>query len=342
MGNKYSRDSYIDEKANDINFFKIVNGKTDSMECAKIDECLVGVSHIRGLRPMQEDMHCIFHDLEKNRIILGIFDGHGGSACASYVSTVLSKRISVIPNLTVDNIINEFINTDEQYYQEISQLKIQERKKYTEMGSTAAIIILEKNIINEKYVAYIAHIGDSRVMISRNGKILHYTSDHKPDKEKEANRIRDAGFDIKNNRIYKINSSEIISINLSRAFGDYNFKDRKKKWAISCVPDVQGPIILEDNDIIIINCDGVNENDLNNEKVCDFVNTHEKMKEFDDITQKSFERQLKLSHIAGDLCSVALSHGSYDNISCLIAKICYEDEKFFSSFSNTIPFDDKY
>jgi protein phosphatase 1G len=60
---------------------------------------------------------------------------------------------------------------------------------------------------------YVANAGDSRSVLSDNGKAVELSFDHKPDNEEEMERIENAGGQIINGRING-------GLNLSRAIGD--------------------------------------------------------------------------------------------------------------------------
>jgi serine/threonine protein phosphatase PrpC len=64
---------------------------------------------------------------------------------------------------------------------------------------------------------YVANAGDSRSALSRNGKIIELSKDHKPDEPEEEKRITAAGAKIEKGRING-------HLNLSRCLGDYHYK----------------------------------------------------------------------------------------------------------------------
>ena len=78
-------------------------------------------------------------------------------------------------------------------------------------------------------------MGDSRSILCKNGKAVSLSTDHKPSLEKEKARIENAGFVVQQDRIGK-------GLNLSRALGDYFYKNASKlgadKQAIICTPEI--------------------------------------------------------------------------------------------------------
>jgi len=64
---------------------------------------------------------------------------------------------------------------------------------------------------------YIANAGDSRCVISENGKVFELSEDHKPELKSESDRVKKAGGYITDGRING-------NLNLSRALGDLEYK----------------------------------------------------------------------------------------------------------------------
>eukprot|EP00953_Heterococcus_sp_UTEX-ZZ885_P039604 20300-Heterococcus_DN1.PRE.2 len=58
---------------------------------------------------------------------------------------------------------------------------------YTQAGSTATTALILGGRI------YVANVGDSRTIVTRSGKLLLASEDHKPQREDEEERIRNAG-----------------------------------------------------------------------------------------------------------------------------------------------------
>jgi serine/threonine protein phosphatase PrpC len=78
-------------------------------------------------------------------------------------------------------------------------------------GSTATTVLM----LGQR--AYCCNVGDSRTVLSRAGRALALSSDHKPSREDEAARIKAAGGFIINKRV-------MGELAVSRAFGDSDFK----------------------------------------------------------------------------------------------------------------------
>jgi serine/threonine protein phosphatase PrpC len=108
----------------------------------------------------------------------------------------------------------------------------------------------------------LSHAGDSRVIVySRCGKVRYWTEDHKPEDEREGERIQAAGSTVRRHDggVFRVNGN----LNLSRAFGDFEDKwcehRSAEEQAITCLPDVQPRLQMEPGDFIVVCCDGIFE-----------------------------------------------------------------------------------
>lgn len=102
---------------------------------------------------------------------------------------------------------------------------------------------------------FTANAGDSRAVLCRKGKAVPLSFDHKPTSDTERRRILAAGGEIINGRING-------ALNLSRSFGDFNFKRLKHRpydeQMVTCKPDVtQITRVAEEDEFIIMGCDGI-------------------------------------------------------------------------------------
>lgn len=203
-----------------------------------------GLSEEIGHRPTMEDACLIVQHLNISPLcisnfapqsLFGVFDGHGGSQASQYLSQNL--HINIADGLLMNSIEilkiadhvpkNVFHNTNESHDSlqlldnaiikclRSSFLKTDRdflnSSENVQHGSTATTaLILGQRI-------YAANVGDSRVLLCRNFSPYPLTVDHKPSREDETKRIRDAGGFVINNRV-------MGELAVSRAFGDIEFK----------------------------------------------------------------------------------------------------------------------
>lgn len=110
------------------------------------------------------------------------------------------------------------------------------------VGSTAVVAILTPDKI------VIANCGDSRAVLCRNGKALPLSSDHKPDRPDELNRIQEAGGRV----IYWDGPRVLGVLAMSRAIGDNYLKPY-----VSCEPEVTVMDRTAEDDCLILATDGL-------------------------------------------------------------------------------------
>ncbi len=200
-----------------------------------------GIWEDRGVRRTMEDKSVIFQHIgveELNAVglspqtYMAIYDGHGGIEAAEYLWQHLHLNIAdalgrAAPRIiaaamkdkegrgsadgdeslpTLDEVIGEvvkesFIQTDAEFIATSSR---------PQCGSTATTVIILGNHF------YSFNVGDSRtILCQKNGNII--TSDHKPSREDEYTRIKEAGGLVINKRV-------MGELAVSRAFGDKEFK----------------------------------------------------------------------------------------------------------------------
>lgn len=116
-------------------------------------------------------------------------------------------------------------------------------------GCTANVVLLTK----DKY--YIANAGDARaILYTKDGQVVPLSSDHKPDLESEKNRINKAGGYVSDGRVND-------NLNLSRAIGDLEYKKnpdlKPEEQIISAMPDIEIKEYTENDDFLLIGCDGI-------------------------------------------------------------------------------------
>eukprot|EP00744_Colponema_vietnamica_P004381 GILI01006555.1.p1 GENE.GILI01006555.1~~GILI01006555.1.p1 ORF type:complete len:389 (+),score=69.33 GILI01006555.1:250-1416(+) len=255
-------------------------------------ECYGGCCSINGYRTTMEDAHCM--KITEDRMLFGIFDGHSNDRCSQHVAEHLPPRILNEPlsALTKEKLEQLCIDVDEEFLN-ISR----------EGGSTGTFCIVDKATLK----VTICNVGDSRIMLVRDGNIVFVTSDHKPMNLDEKNRIEEAGGVVRMNRVDG-------DLAVSRAFGDGQFKRSEnkdpRKQKVIAVPDIT-VVEAQKGDILVLACDGVFESNFSNPEVAQFVTEN--------------MPAVKPDGTCGDVavtcarvCDQAIKRGSKDNISCMV------------------------
>jgi protein phosphatase 1G len=159
------------------------------------------------------------------------------------------------------------------------------------VGCTANACIVRNDKI------YCANAGDSRTILCRSGKVVPLSFDHKPNHVTERTRIENAGGHIEVNTAgarthYRVNGN----LNLSRAIGDLEYKQRKdlppEQQIICSTPDIKEVDVGPNDEFLVLACDGIWDV-MSNEQVCAFVKARiQQCMKLTDIAEELLDRCL--------------------------------------------------
>jgi protein phosphatase 2C family protein 2/3 len=256
------------------------------------DRLKFGFSCMQGYRMSMEDAHRAFLSLPRDNAnsYFGVFDGHGGAEVAKYCAEHLHERISNDPAYRLGDhftaIKNGFLRVDEEVRDQLN--------KPTEGTTSLIALIDDKRIL-------VGNAGDSRSVLSRGGKAVPMSYDHKPHLQQERQRIISAGGSVDFNRVNG-------QLAVSRAIGDFSFKRNTAKaladQMVSAEPDTKLEQLNGQDEFLIMACDGIWDV-MSNEDAVKFV--RKKLKETDEV-----------SKICENLIDKCLELGSKDNMSVII------------------------
>ncbi|GMR41889.1 hypothetical protein PMAYCL1PPCAC_12084 [Pristionchus mayeri] len=231
----------------------------ESATCSN-KQFVVGSSCMQGWRINMEDAHTHLLSLPNDHgtAFFAVYDGHGGAKVSQYAGAHLHLTIEKQDAYNED--IEEALRTGFMALDE--QMKNDDEMKDDMSGTTAVAVVVKDGF------AYCANVGDSRAVVSMNGRAVPLSYDHKPANEKEAKRIVAAGGWVEFNRVNG-------NLALSRALGDFAFKRNPKKSAeeqmVTAFPDVIKMALSEDShEFILLACDGIWDV-MTNQEVVDFV-----------------------------------------------------------------------
>ncbi|CAK9250759.1 unnamed protein product, partial [Sphagnum jensenii] len=248
-----------------------------------------GFSSLRGKRASMED----FYEAKISKIddqvigLFGVFDGHGGSRAAEYVKKYLFDNLLKHPRFVDDTklaIVESYQQTDQDYLKtEINQNR--------DAGSTASTAVL----VGDRLL--VANVGDSRAVICRGGEAFALSSDHKPNRADERQRIEDAGGVVMWVGTWRVGG--VLAV--SRAFGD-----RLLKQYVVAEPEIQEDTIEEGVDFLILASDGLWDVVTNQEAVSMVLSIEDAEEAANKLTEEAYRR------------------GSADNITCLIVRFNHD------------------
>ncbi|XP_037473755.1 probable protein phosphatase 2C 52 isoform X2 [Triticum dicoccoides] len=244
-----------------------------------------GYSSFRGKRATMED----FFDIKSSKIddkqinLFGIFDGHGGSRAAEYLKEHLFENLMKHPQFMSDT----KLAISETYKKTDSDFLDSEINTHRDDGSTASTAVLLGNHL------YVANVGDSRAVISKSGKAIALSDDHKPNRSDERKRIESAGGIVMWAGTWRVGGV----LAMSRAFGN-----RLLKQFVVAEPEIQDQEIDDELEFLILASDGLWDV-VPNEDAVSLV----KMEEDPEAAARK-------------LTETAFGRGSGDNITCVVVK----------------------
>lgn len=172
----------------------------------------LGFHAAKGVRDYMEDTYQVVHFTINNKkgVFYGVFDGHGGNDVSfhlihkknglfPYLIETLKKHSTSSTSSTssASSIIQTSINIEKiikNAYLEYDKIL---HSKKLKAGSTACVVL----IFNDKL--YLINLGDSKALVFTDDfKLTTITSDHKPNKPIERNRIYKAGYYVNPFKIY--------------------------------------------------------------------------------------------------------------------------------------------
>lgn len=162
-------------------------------------------------------------------------------------------------------------------------------------GSTATIILL----CGEELL--VAHVGDSRAVLSRDGEAVRLCDDHRPGREDEMERIEAAGgLILKVGGTYRVNGTLAVS----RAIGDRGLKE-----FVVADPEIISRMLCVEDQFVVVASDGL----------WDFMKDQECV----EMTNRFLvdHSPATLEQAAKNLVEIACERGSSDDVSVVIVDL---------------------
>ncbi|KAL0785270.1 hypothetical protein Bca101_001516 [Brassica carinata] len=273
-----------------------------------------GYCSFRGKRSTMED----FYDVKAFKMegqtvcMFGIFDaliitGHGGSRAAEYLKKHLFSNLMTHPQFLTDT----KLALSETYKQTDVAFLESEKDTYRDDGSTASAAVLVGNHL------YVANVGDSRTIVSKAGKAIALSDDHKPNRSDERKRIESAGGVIMWAGTWRVGGV----LAMSRAFGN-----RMLKQFVIAEPEIQ---VTASNSSIMLSPEGVMFVllDLEIDHEAEFLvlasdGLWDVVPNEDAVSLTQSEEEPVTA--ARKLTDTAFARGSADNITCIVVKFRHD------------------
>ncbi|PTQ44904.1 hypothetical protein MARPO_0017s0024 [Marchantia polymorpha] len=250
----------------------------------------------------------------------GVYDGHGGSQaavfCADRLHHALAEEMKTLLNAGSSSLGCSHNYWDLQWQRAMLACFLRmdaevEPIAPETVGSTAVVAVVGSCQI------IVANCGDSRAVLSRGGRAIALSNDHKPEREDEMARVEAAG-----GRVIFWNGYRVLGVlAMSRAIGD-----RYLKPYVIAEPEVTCTQRSEEDECLILASDGLWDV-LSNELVCEIARKCLIGRRSSDLSLNmgpSLDDEAEespASVAAALLTKLALARGSSDNISVVVVDL---------------------
>ncbi|KAL5008766.1 hypothetical protein ScPMuIL_014347 [Solemya velum] len=222
----------------------------------------IGYSSLIGRRKVNEDRF-ITVELTPDILYFGIFDGHNGGLAADYTCQFLHQHIKFWMSQIKDLhrvLWNAFLDCHNVLARHLVFYNIDSDDFST--GTTATVCLLRNGL-----ELIVAHVGDSRAILSREGMSIRLSKDHEPDHNEERQRIEQHGG------VVSCNSLGVPLVNgrlaMTRSIGDVELK----QYGVVATPYIRSIQVKHGKDAaLILNSDGIHFV-LSDQEVVDIVNS---------------------------------------------------------------------
>lgn len=193
-----------------------------------------------------------------------VCDGHGGREVADFVAPLLEKHL--MKKGLEYPLTQNYINT---IYSHIQNKVIEHPKKIgKECGSTALVVI--RYLKNSHKYLQVINLGDCRSILSRKGLAIPLSKDHKPFWPDEKHRIHNVNkkHGTKEKIRFDFGDWRIGDLSVSRSFGDLD-----NAPYISHIPDSFNYQLQNDDEFVVLVCDGITDI-FQNHEIVNFIRDH--------------------------------------------------------------------
>uniref|UniRef100_A0A7S0TR29 PPM-type phosphatase domain-containing protein n=1 Tax=Hemiselmis andersenii TaxID=464988 RepID=A0A7S0TR29_HEMAN len=278
----------------------------------------LGSAEEQGNRPSMEDRFIakerffppnISGKLGSTRALCGVFDGHSSAMVAQFASTRLPEMMEreswyKDPKRSESDSIKKsleetFVRLDEEILAMTAQGDLGG-------GATANVALLLDGWL------HVANLGDARAVLSRGGRAMPLSVDHKPDAEAERMRIENANGKVEWRGCWRVmtsNGGNPRGLAVSRAFGDMDWK--VPHALVESTPDVMSVELNGRDEFVIVGCDGVWDV-LQNQDAVDIARRHLSG------MRKESGGDVAAAAAAQQIASHALGLGSMDNVTVVV------------------------
>ncbi|CAI9765802.1 unnamed protein product [Fraxinus pennsylvanica] len=265
-----------------------------------------------GPRRYNEDEHIRIDDLSVHLGSLyrwsqpssfyAVFDGHGGSDAAAYVKNNAMKFFFEDANLpqTSDDDEKFFQDLERAHRKAFSSIDLALADEQSSVDSYCGTTALTALVLG-RYLL-IANVGDCRAVLCRKGVAVQLSHDHRSSCLLERERVENLGGTIQKGGY--LNGE----LTVTRSLGDWYMKlPLGSPSPLIAEPDVQQTLLTEDDEFLIIGCDGIWDRMSNQEAVS--------------LVRRELRHTHNPQQCAQELVNQALRLNTGDNVTAIV--VCF-------------------
>ncbi|OMO53408.1 phosphatase 2C (PP2C)-like protein [Corchorus capsularis] len=213
-----------------------------------------------GPRRSMDDEHIRIDDLSSHlgsifkpsmpSAFYGVFDGHGGPDAATYIKRNAMKLFLEDFDLPqVSDIDAVFLKELEDSHRKAFLLADLALAAEESISSSCGTTVLTALVLGRHLL--VANAGDCRAVLCRKGVAVDLSQDHRPSFLPERKRVEELGGYIDDGYLNGC-------LSVTRALGDWDLKfPLGSSSPLIAEPDVRQIVLTEDDEFLIIGCDGI-------------------------------------------------------------------------------------
>ena len=211
----------------------------------------IGTFGLKGDRGYMED-RCFATRLPSGDLFMGVYDGHCGEACPQYCMDHLHNTLAETTEFAKGDypgaLREAFHITNEDF---MPPPYGRNKHGVGDMSGTTAVVTL---VVGD--TLHVANAGDSRAVISQKGVGTAITTDHKPEDEKEYERIKKAGGEVDFGGVVAPGGGNFLKC--ARSIGDAQYKRGPRERHLICAePELFKIEIAPGDEFVVMASDGV-------------------------------------------------------------------------------------
>ncbi|XWS38896.1 hypothetical protein CRYUN_Cryun18bG0002500 [Craigia yunnanensis] len=212
-----------------------------------------------GPRRSMDDEHIRIDDLSSHldsickpsmpSAFYAVFDGHGGPDAAAYIKRNATRLFFEDFDLPqVSDIDAVFLKELEDYHRKTFLQADLALAAESSVSSSCGTTVLTALVLGRHLL--VANAGDCRAVLCRKGVAVEMSQDHRPSYLPERKRVEELGG--------YIDDGYLGYLSVTRALGDWDLKfPLGSASPLIAEPDVRQIVLTEDDEFLIIGCDGI-------------------------------------------------------------------------------------